>query len=52
MSECKYREQERWGLYIMIFIIFMSTCDGPDFNDELDKIDKKLTQIEEKINVQ
>ena len=40
MQQCRYNEPERLGLYIMVFIIMLNTCNSPSRN-QIEKIVKE-----------
>ncbi len=49
--ECKFKQSERFGLYILIIIILLHTCslDTKKIDDKLDELNAKMIQIEQKI---
>lgn len=47
METCKYRPVERLGLYIMVFLILMGSCD---IQDRQTAILRKLTKIEKALD--
>ena len=42
--ECKYRHTDRSGLYIMVFFIWINSCNN---ESALKKINRKLDMIQE-----
>lgn len=46
--ECNYRPVERAGLYIMVFIILLSTCDISTYHK---KVMEKFKDVENRIEL-
>lgn len=47
-SECKYKSIERFGLYIMVFIAMISSCQA---NTDIDKAINKIDKLEKKVEL-
>jgi len=47
-NNCNYKPTERIGLYIMVFMILLSTCSMEDkinkMNRQMDKIEKRVVE--------
>ena len=55
--ECKFKSTNRAGLYIMVFLILLNTCDIPYYvqkklGPEFKKIDKRIERIEKKLGIE
>ena len=45
--DCKYQPIERVGLYIMVFLILLQTCDiDSNYNDVIERLDRIDNRIE------
>jgi hypothetical protein len=47
--ECKHSETNRFGLYCMVFVILLESCDSVK-TSELKDIETKIDRIEAKVN--
>jgi len=45
--ECNYKRTDRSGLYIMVFIPMIGSCQS---SDKLDKQNKKIEKLEQQMN--
>lgn len=50
-DECKFKPTERFGLYFMVFWIFLD-CNSCDMTAKIKKMEVQLNSIEQKIDVQ
>ena len=46
MSECRFKETSRDGLYIMVFIIMLQGCDSSVIRDKVVSLSEQLDRIE------
>ena len=46
MDECKFRKTERFGLYLMVFITMINTCDLGSKIDRVTSTVDKIVKVE------
>jgi hypothetical protein len=55
-TKCRFKAMSRPGLYIMVFLIMMNTCDisyfRHDVEKEFEKLNKRIEKIEKKLGIE
>jgi len=52
ISECKHRETDRTGLYIMVFVLIVNTCGNPSKKDIREIVRKEIQTTNQKTQEQ
>lgn len=49
-DKCKFKETSRFGLYVMVFLIFLNVFCNIAHKGDIGKLEKKIENLEMKIN--